>query len=50
MSLARRLRLLEWASRSNAWIVDDDYDGEFRYTGKPMTRETRTTIVLVCTT
>ncbi len=36
MSLARRLALLTWASRANAWILEDDYDSEFRYTGHPL--------------
>ncbi|WPG35606.1 PLP-dependent aminotransferase family protein [Variovorax sp. EBFNA2] len=36
MSLARRLQLLEWASRAKAWIVEDDYDGEYRYAGAPL--------------
>jgi GntR family transcriptional regulator/MocR family aminotransferase len=36
MSLARRLQLLEWASRAKAWIVEDDYDGEYRYAGPPL--------------
>jgi GntR family transcriptional regulator/MocR family aminotransferase len=36
MTLARRLQLLEWASRANAWIVEDDYDGEYRYAGAPL--------------
>ena len=31
MSLSRRLALLTWASRARAWIVEDDYDSEFRY-------------------
>jgi GntR family transcriptional regulator/MocR family aminotransferase len=31
MSLARRLELLKWARRARAWIVEDDYDSEFRY-------------------
>lgn len=35
MSLARRQALLEWAKRSNSWIVEDDYDSEFRYAGHP---------------
>lgn len=35
LSLARRLALLEWAKRENAGIVEDDYDGEFRY-GQPL--------------
>jgi GntR family transcriptional regulator/MocR family aminotransferase len=37
MSLDRRLALLEWARRNDAWIVEDDYDGEFRYDGRPFT-------------
>jgi GntR family transcriptional regulator/MocR family aminotransferase len=36
MSLARRLQLLEWARRSNAFIFEDDYDSEFRYAGRPI--------------
>ena len=36
MSLARRLQLLEWARRSGALIFEDDYDSEFRYTGRPV--------------
>jgi len=35
MSLARRLALLKWAAAANAWIVEDDYDSEFRYAGRP---------------
>lgn len=36
MSLARRLELLAWAERCQGWIVEDDYDGEYRYTGAPL--------------
>lgn len=36
MSLRRRMALLEHASRKGAWIFEDDYDGEFRYVGKPL--------------
>jgi GntR family transcriptional regulator / MocR family aminotransferase len=36
MSLPRRLALLEWARTSNAWIVEDDYNSEFRYAGRPL--------------
>jgi GntR family transcriptional regulator/MocR family aminotransferase len=36
MSLARRLALLEWARRTKAWILEDDYDSEFRYKGRPL--------------
>lgn len=31
MGLARRLALLDWARRRQAWVVEDDYDGEFQY-------------------
>lgn len=31
MSLARRLALLAWARERSAWVVEDDYDGEFQY-------------------
>jgi GntR family transcriptional regulator/MocR family aminotransferase len=34
LPLARRLALLAWARRANAVIVEDDYDGEFRYEGQ----------------
>jgi GntR family transcriptional regulator / MocR family aminotransferase len=37
LSLERRISLLEWAARSKSWIVEDDYDGEFRYEGQPLT-------------
>jgi len=36
MSAARRLQLLEWAHRSNSWIVEDDYDSEYRYESMPV--------------
>jgi GntR family transcriptional regulator / MocR family aminotransferase len=36
LPLGRRLALLEWARRGNAVIVEDDYDGEFRYEGQPL--------------
>ena len=35
MSLPRRLDLLDWAVRSSAWILEDDYDSEYRYSGRP---------------
>lgn len=35
MSLPRRLDLLDWAQRSDAWILEDDYDSEYRYSGRP---------------
>lgn len=36
MSLRRRLELLEWASRYGGWVIEDDYDSEFRYAGRPL--------------
>ena len=36
MSLARRLELLAWAERTDGWIIEDDYDGEYRYSGAPL--------------
>ncbi|MFQ5783749.1 MAG: PLP-dependent aminotransferase family protein [Alphaproteobacteria bacterium] len=36
MSLRRRLELLQFAQRIGAWILEDDYDSEFRYSGRPL--------------
>ena len=36
MSLRRRLQLIQWASQNKSWILEDDYDGEFRYKGRPL--------------
>lgn len=36
MSLMRRLALLRWATKAGAWIVEDDYDSEFRYATRPL--------------
>lgn len=36
LSLPRRLTLLDWANERNAWIIEDDYDSEFRYHGHPL--------------
>jgi len=36
LSLPRRIRLLEWAQANNCWIIEDDYDSEFRYSGRPL--------------
>ena len=38
LSLSRRLELLAWASRQQAWIIEDDYDGEYRYVSPPAAR------------
>ena len=36
MSAARRMQLLNWASHSGAWIIEDDYDSEYRFGGRPL--------------
>lgn len=36
MPVARRLELLSLAKEKDAWVVEDDYDGEFRYKGEPV--------------
>jgi GntR family transcriptional regulator/MocR family aminotransferase len=36
MSASRRLQLLDWAERSRAWILEDDYDSEYRYENMPI--------------
>ncbi len=37
MSMARRIALVEWARSAKAWLLEDDYDSEFRYGGPPLT-------------
>lgn len=37
LSLQRRIALLDWAEKHDAWVLEDDYDGEFRYEGQPLT-------------
>jgi len=36
LSLSRRLALLEWAREHNAYVIEDDYDSELRYDGRPL--------------
>lgn len=36
MSLLRRLALLDWANSTKAWVLEDDYDSEYRYVGRPL--------------
>jgi GntR family transcriptional regulator/MocR family aminotransferase len=36
MAVSRRLELLSWADHNNSWILEDDYDCEFRYSSRPM--------------
>lgn len=36
LPISRRLALLDWAAAADAWVVEDDYDSEFRYRGRPL--------------
>ncbi|MGY2288686.1 MocR-like pyridoxine biosynthesis transcription factor PdxR [Pseudomonas sp. SDO528_S397] len=36
LSVSRRLALLDWAARCNAWVIEDDYDSEFNYNTAPL--------------
>lgn len=36
MPVSRRLEVLDWARRAEAWVIEDDYDSEFRYVGPPL--------------
>ncbi|WP_430390979.1 PLP-dependent aminotransferase family protein [Dyella sp. 20L07] len=36
MSASRRMQLLDWAARHQAWIIEDDYDSEYRFGGRPL--------------
>jgi GntR family transcriptional regulator/MocR family aminotransferase len=36
LTAARRLALLEWAAHRDAWIIEDDYDSEYRYVSRPL--------------
>ena len=36
LSLERRLALIDWAQRNDGWIIEDDYDSEYRYDGRPL--------------
>jgi GntR family transcriptional regulator/MocR family aminotransferase len=36
MSASRRLELLEWARRYRSWIIEDDYDSEYRFASRPL--------------
>ena len=36
LSLSRRLELLTWANRVGSWVIEDDYDSEFRFSGVPV--------------
>ena len=36
LSASRRVQLLDWARRSGAWIIEDDYDSEYRYESQPI--------------
>lgn len=36
MSIGRRMEFIYWAQKNNGWIIEDDYDSEFRYGGQPI--------------
>ena len=36
MTMRRRLALLDWAQAAGAWVIEDDYDSEFRFAGPPL--------------
>ena len=36
LSATRRFQLLEWAARAGAWVIEDDYDSEYRYESQPI--------------
>ena len=36
LSLNKRMDLLKWSAKCNTWIIEDDYDSELRYTGRPL--------------
>ncbi len=36
LSLPRRMELLRWANQANAYVIEDDYDSEFRFVGRPL--------------
>jgi GntR family transcriptional regulator/MocR family aminotransferase len=36
MPVERRIALLDYAEHVGAWIIEDDYDSEFRYEGRPL--------------
>jgi GntR family transcriptional regulator/MocR family aminotransferase len=36
ISLSRRVALLEWARQAQAWVLEDDYDSEYRFSGRPL--------------
>ncbi len=36
MNLSRRFALLQWANQANAWILEDDYDSDYCFSGRPL--------------
>lgn len=36
MTASRRIQLLDWATRNKTWIIEDDYDSEYRYASRPL--------------
>jgi len=53
MSATRRMLLLNWAARTGAWIIEDDYDSEFRFDSRPVASlqglDTRAKVIYVGT-
>ncbi|HEY4089383.1 MAG TPA: PLP-dependent aminotransferase family protein [Bryobacteraceae bacterium] len=51
MSLGRRMELLNWAANSGAFIIEDDYDSEYRFEGRPipalMSMDRSSSVILV---
>ena len=50
MSADRRLELLSWATSANAWIIEDEYDAEYRYFGRPLPLCKRSTVPVALST
>lgn len=53
MSAARRMLLLHWAARTGAWIIEDDYDSEYRFGSRPIAAlqglDTASTVIYIGT-
>ena len=53
MSAARRVEILQWAARTRSWIIEDDYDSEFRFESRPIGAlqglDTNSTVIYVGT-
>ena len=47
LSLRRRLDLLNWAKQNNAYVLEDDYDSEYRFAGRPLASRAATAIGII---